>query len=255
MLTNIIEELKVELRKRSIAQGHINTFCDALVRLLTRKAHNNDLTDTESDYLEILLQSYLPGKRYMSWEERQLSLQDTSLTVFTDDKLYYNACLSQGVKECMKWKGKPLFKTANDLVILNTILWDLKPSTIIELGSGKGESARYMQDMMHLYNVDVNIFSFDINMPVETKEGNISFFQGDCSKIDTLKRVDYSTLPHPWLIVEDAHVNISSVISFLVEHGQAGDIIFIEDSENFQNDVENLLTSIPNLYIDTHYVD
>ena len=49
--------------------------------------------------------------------------------------------MSQGVFDCMQWRGMPLFKTVYDFSIYTMLLWALKPRTIIELGSGTGASA------------------------------------------------------------------------------------------------------------------
>jgi cephalosporin hydroxylase len=56
--------------------------------------------------------------------------------------------MSQGTTACLEWKGKPLFKTVFDYAMLPMLLWELKPATVFEIGSGAGASAIWMADTM-----------------------------------------------------------------------------------------------------------
>ena len=40
---------------------------------------------------------------------------------------------SQGVKDVMRWKGLPLYKSVYDFALISMILWKLQPKTIFEM--------------------------------------------------------------------------------------------------------------------------
>ena len=238
--------MKEERLKRLQHQQDVNTFCDSYVGYLMQKIRNGEeLAPEEEVTYNILEKIYNPSDRYQTWGQRinflsSLPPSDPLLTIY-----------DQGVKGCMTWKGRPLFKTTTDLAILNMLVWDIMPDAIIEIGSGDGTSARYIQDIYP----GKPIISFDIKNLEETLDQNIKFLYADCNRISTFSRIDYNSLPHPWLIIEDAHVNVFQTVSYFLQFGQPGDVLFLEDSTPHQEDIKNLISKFTNLRIDTYYVD
>ena len=78
----------------------------------------------------------------------------------------------------------------------------------------------------------------------------MTFFQGNSEEIDSA--FDVKHLPHPWIILEDAHVNVNEVITYFEKHMHRGDYLIIEDSRGKpQTKLE-----VPNtLYVDAYYCD
>lgn len=164
--------------------------------------------------------------------------------------------MSQGVAECMRWKGLPLFKTVFDFSLYTMLLWNLKPRTIIELGSGTGASAVWLADLLNTFELDGNIYSVDLKKPT-LKHKNVSFIEGDCRAIHSLFSDDFlKHQPHPWLVIEDAHVNTYGVLCHFHSYCVPGDYILIEDSKTKRNDIGRFLIQHPDCYkVDTHYTD
>lgn len=136
--------------------------------------------------------------------------------------------MSQGRFECLKWKDIILFKTVYDLAIYQMLMWEQKPRTIIEIGSGTGGSAVWMADLMASYDVDSKIISSKIS------DDNVTFLQGDCNEIEKIMKTQIlEKLPHPWLIIEDAHVRTRSFKSLSFTPARRFYLI-VEDSENKQ---------------------
>ena len=157
---------------------------------------------------------------------------DTKLRPLPNDILI----TSQGVKDVMRWKGIPLYKSVYDFALISMILWELKPKTIFEMGSGEGGSAVWMADLCKTYgNEDCSIYSMDIDPPqlrqflqwpiLKTK---IFFLEGDTNEIEKTFD-DLSIYPHPWLILEDAHQNITGIVKLFSEAMEKGDYLIIED--------------------------
>jgi len=156
--------------------------------------------------------------------------------------------MSQGVKDCMTWKGIALGKSVYDFALIPMIIWENKPATIIEIGSGEGASAIWMADLCKTYNLPIKVYSMDIEPP-NIEHERVTFFKGDSKQISNF---NIENLPHPWLIVEDAHVEVNRVISYFEKHMQIGDYMIIEDSWGKKGST----LEIPNtLYVDAYYCD
>lgn len=167
-----------------------------------------------------------------------------------------NFTLSQGWFNCLTWKDTILFKSVFDLAIYQMMLWELKPKTIIEIGSGTGGSAIWMSDLLTAYNMDCRIISVDITPPA-IQYKNVAFLKGDSYKIEAaLDAQMLNHLPHPWLVIEDAHVNVQGVLNYLHLYLKQGDYLNIEDSESKQEDIAAFLENKKGSYmVDTLYCD
>jgi len=169
---------------------------------------------------------------------------------------YYEFVTSQGLEECMHWRGVPLFKTVYDFSLYSMILWDIRPSTVIEFGSGMGSSAVWMADLLAAFNINSHIYSVDLNKPDLHYDG-ITFLQGDCLKVETVfPREFLETAPHPWLFIEDAHVNVCGVLTHFHQFFTAGDYVVVEDSASKHEEIGKFLGPRSGCYkIDTRYTD
>lgn len=163
---------------------------------------------------------------------------------------------SQGVTTCLSWRGLSLFKTAFDFAIYSMLIWELKPRTIIEMGSGAGGSAVWFADLLHAYEIPGQVYSVDLRAP-GFEYPKVTFIQGDCADIDNaLPPVLIGSLPHPWLIVEDMHVNILRVLLHLATYCQSGDYLVVEDSESKERDLAAFCSSTNGEFrVDTRYTD
>ena len=152
---------------------------------------------------------------------------------------------SQGVKDVMRWKGLPLYKSVYDFSLISMILWKLKPRTIFETGSGEGTSALWMADLCKIYdNEDCNIYSVDLEPPNQS-HSKISIIEGDSNDIDKIFP-DLSIYPHPWLVLEDAHTNITGIVKLFSNAMEKGDHLIIEDVRGSINKI--LDTLLPTLH-------
>ena len=156
--------------------------------------------------------------------------------------------LSQGVKDCMTWRGIAVGKSVYDFALYPMIIWENRPATILEIGSGEGASAIWMADLCKSYNLPTQVYSMDIEPP-DIEHKNVTFIEGDSKQISNFST---KNLPHPWIIIEDAHVNVNEVITYFENHMHKGDYLIIEDSWGKKG--SNL--EVPNtLYVDAYYCD
>ena len=173
---------------------------------------------------------------------------------FSDRPQYSNIhidsfLLSQGVRDCMTWRGIALGKSVYDFALYPMIIWENSPATILEIGSGEGASAIWMADLCQSYGLPTRVYSIDID-PITLKHERVTFFQGNSEEIDSI--FDVKNLPHPWLIVEDAHVNVNNIISYFEKHMDVADYLIIEDSWG----KPQTTLQVPNtLLVDAYYCD
>ena len=181
------------------------------------------------------------------------------------------------------WKGIILNKGITEIGLYPMILSEIKPRTIIEIGAFNGGSAIWLADNLEIFGVEGSVYAIDIDLSLlDTKakaDPRVNFIEGDCNNLSAvLPKTILDKLHHPWLIIEDAHVNMLGVVEYFHNHGlTSGDYLIVEDtstfmweywSDNWDDQQENakgrqkmsdlrswLLEHEDEYLIDTHYQD
>ena len=162
---------------------------------------------------------------------------------------------SQGSYAPISWKGKPMMRTVWDFALSAIMVQEIKPQTIIELGTASGASAIWYADLQRLHDLTPRVITMDIHPPSLQYEG-VTFLKGDSNAIEeALSLALLREQPHPWIVIEDSHVNILGILDYLHASFHTGDYIIIEDI-----DVENLLVDFLSKHrgcyrVDARYTD
>ncbi|MDE2561116.1 MAG: class I SAM-dependent methyltransferase [Sphingomonadales bacterium] len=122
------------------------------------------------------------------------------------DPTRYTAHPLQGPSHCQE----PPF----DLALYQSVLGNLRPATIIEVGTSEGGSAVWLADQCKALGLDATgLTSIDISPPELTMPG-IRFFQGDATRPEaTFPVEEIAAAPHPWLVIEDSAHTCESTVS------------------------------------------
>lgn len=173
--------------------------------------------------------------------------------------------LSQGYRRGLRWRGLPLGKTCWDVCIYQQLLQEVRPRTIIELGTALGASALFFVDHAHIYGLDTKVISLDLNgaeiSPAARAEPNLELLVGDVALISNILPAErLQKLPHPWVISEDCHVQTARILRHLAPHLRSGDYLVVEDlpmSARGSATLSAALAELPGgtLMVDTHYTD
>ena len=111
------------------------------------------------------------------------------------------------------------------------LITELKPNIIIEIGSGKGGSAIWLADMMKILGLEPKVYSYDINKPNINYPG-VNFFKFDINNLNNKEEFPKS---EEWtgvkLVIEDAHVNIPTVLNTIDNKLNKGDYFIVEDGD------------------------
>jgi cephalosporin hydroxylase len=248
----------------------IPTFFDNYARWLARHADTYGPALTRSDMFRTLaapllieaVRADLP--RFQTWEERRaLAARLTSQGLLSAEKLFRGSevpdavmAKSQGGAAAPTWRGQPSFKSVFDFGQIAILLWELRPKTIIELGSGTGGSALMLADLMRGYELETSILSIDLRAPAVEAEG-VTFLEGDLADIARLlPHATLAGLPHPWLLIEDAHAHVPATLRHFDAAGEGGDYVIVEDSLDKADDITRFLREAEGEYrVDTYYTD
>lgn len=131
-----------------------------------------------------------------------------------------------------RYRGIECLRSPIDMAIQARAIWDLKPRTIIEIGSHQGGSALWMADMLDNYGFRTGLYSIDITPP-DLRDDRITFIQGDVMNLGpAFKAHDLANAPRPWFVLEDsAHTYecCLAALEFLTPRLQAADLLVMED--------------------------
>lgn len=159
----------------------------------------------------------------------------------------------------MHYKGLLNMKSPMDLALYSMLIWELKPATIIEFGSLQGGSALWLADQMQSQLGGGVVHSFDLNaqsVSERAQHPNVTFHQADMRNFDTLDPALFRGLPKPWLVIDDAHVNVMNVLAWVSPFLATGDYYIIEDVVGgLPADELDRLLAANQLLVDTFYCD
>jgi cephalosporin hydroxylase len=159
----------------------------------------------------------------------------------------------------INWKGILNMKDPFTLACYPLLINELKPATIIELGSYNGGSAYWLADMLEVHQVDGRVYSWDINLErIEATHPRVEFKRGDTTNLTSFDSKWLSSLVHPWLVIEDAHQNVYNVLTFFSEKMVIGDYLIVEDTVDYRKYREMrrfALDRNDEFLVDSYYTD
>jgi len=161
--------------------------------------------------------------------------------------------------ERIHWKGVLNMKDPFSLASYPLLIHELKPATIIELGAYIGGSALWLADMLEIHGIDGRIYSFDIEVDrITAKHPRVEFKWADSRNLQSFDAAWLASLPHPWLVIEDAHCNVYEVLRFFGAMMHPGDYLIVEDTLQLSKyrTLQRFIQDHHDQYlVDTRYVD
>ena len=184
--------------------------------------HINDYFESRELAEKRLRDALASPTRFQSIDERE---DRTDIT-------YYPAG-----KYLSKYRGAYLMKIPNDLSVYYQLFTHVRPRIVLEMGTCSGASAIWYDDTAKTLDLDCHIYSVDCDPALldeglkRNKPDTVDFITGDSTKIeDVFPQAMLEPLPHPWLIVEDCHVNTLGIIEYLHQFMKVGDYVVVEDT-------------------------
>jgi len=246
-----VQLLQVDVRRKvALEQGGIPTFFDNLLL--------KDRNAIIHKYLGMpLLSRYIQFKnrdRFARYSNR--ASESRCWRSLPWEPMPAQLCASQGVDRCLTWRNLPLFKTVFDFALYPMLVFEIKPASIIELGTGPGGSALWFADLLSNFQIDGRVYSLDVRKP-PLQDSRIVFIEGDGLEIELVgQRFGLTGLPHPWLVIEDMHINTLGVLRYFSAAALPGDYLIVEDSVGKQKDLAAFdQESGDKFRVDSRYMD
>jgi len=132
-----------------------------------------------------------------------------------------------------QYKGIRFCKNPFDIVLYLRLIEQLKPASIIEIGTSEGGSALWLRDQCRAFGLKTKIYSYDNKPPKDFEEQDIETGFVNAHKPEAnLDVLFLKSLPKPWLVIEDsAHIydTTFAVLKFFDPLLSSGDYIVVED--------------------------
>lgn len=131
------------------------------------------------------------------------------------------------------YRGIPMLKNPFDFALYPLLIWDIKPATIIEIGTKSGGSAVWFGDTVTNYGFNTHIYSLDIVKVTNVSHPRVTFLEANGRELEKSLTPEFmNSLPRPLLVIEDAdhsYETSSGVLRFMHPHMKSGEYIVIED--------------------------
>ncbi|MEH2331847.1 CmcI family methyltransferase [Nostoc sp.] len=131
------------------------------------------------------------------------------------------------------YRGVPTQKNPFDYAIYPVLIWNIKPRTIIEIGSKSGGSALWYGDLLNNFGIEGHVYSIDIVKVTKYAHSNVTFMEGDGQNLQESFSPDFlKQLPRPLLVIEDAdhsYQTSKAVLDFFHPYLDQDEYIVVED--------------------------
>ncbi|SFX75982.1 Cephalosporin hydroxylase [Thermoactinomyces sp. DSM 45891] len=240
-----MDDIKSHFRSKVIRnQDGICTFLDSVI------------LDSDFEHKKNVVSDRILGTYEIASRDRFIDISERLDEVNASDLEFIGRIYSQGVLQCMTWRGEPLFKSVHDFAIYQMLIYERKPATIIEIGT-TNTSLNWYKDMTSMFGLGTRIVGIDKRKPSHLSD-DIYFIYGDINRIDGLLPPEViATFPKPWLVIEDAHAHTLKVVDYIAEMLTSGDYLVVEDSINKADIIRTWLQGVESNHfaIDSYYTD
>ena len=242
----MVGRLKTEMASYNDVPSFLQNY------LLTHLAHGQwpaQATFVASRYL-----ARQSADRFTTWQHRQQSIADLEGEPIRGTELGFRQMLySQGAGPVFRWRGIPCFKSNYDLAIYSMLIDEVRPATIVELGSGAGGSSVLFADLCQSMGLKTRILSID-KTAAEVSDSRVTFIQSDCVEWLAATVNSRPELMRPCLLIEDFHGDLGGFFGDIDRILEDGDYLVIEDSFPKQQRISEVVRDRPYL-IDSQYTD
>lgn len=131
------------------------------------------------------------------------------------------------------YRGHAMIKNPFDFALYPMLLWNLKPASIIEIGSFNGASALWMADTMRAYGVESHVWSLDVVAVTAIEDPAVTFMAGSGRQLAKSFTAEMlASCPRPFLVIDDAdhtYETSKAVLEFFHPYMKKGEYIVVED--------------------------
>ena len=178
--------------------------------------------------------------------------------------------IQEAIMNRYHFDGTPLLKNPFDLALYMQLISEVRPRTIIEIGSAMGGSGKWFASQLRGLGIDGRVHSYDVSPVTGIEQRELEFKYGD---IYRLHESDLGSVlekcERPLLVVEDGPHTYAGCISalrffepylqegdyFVVEDGNLGELGYLELENGPRRAIKEFLSTTDNMEIDYKYCD
>jgi cephalosporin hydroxylase len=140
--------------------------------------------------------------------------------------------IKRGIVE-HSWRGVTMRMHPVEVALYPLLFWQVRPRTLIEIGSFTGGNAIFFSDVMKSFGLDCTIISIDVTAPNPAiKPANVEFLSGDSGNLgEALTAQMLRALPRPWLVIENSshqYEHTLAVLRFFDPLMKCGEYLVVE---------------------------
>lgn len=189
-------------------------------------------------------QTTIPGKHQFEAERqawREATAQDYGLRASAIG--FQVECAAYNYTYQFEWMGVPIIRLPDDIVVLQEIIWELKPSKIIETGIARGGSLILSASLMKMTSGYADVLGLDLQIFPHTKDAvessqfadSIQMWEGDSASISAVNVVKefLKSDNKPCLLILDSdhtHSHVLNELNALAPLLPAQSIIMVADT-------------------------
>lgn len=132
-----------------------------------------------------------------------------------------------------RYNNVPCLKNPFDLALYTMLVGQLRPTTIVEIGSAAGGSALWFAAQARALRLECKVLSVDIAKVTTVSDPDVEFLDGDIHNLDaTPLPAVLSIHTGPLLVIEDGphtYAGTLAALRFFDRYLQPGDYIVVED--------------------------
>jgi len=132
-----------------------------------------------------------------------------------------------------RYRGRQLVKSPFDLAMYHQLLEQVRPGTIVEIGSKDGGSALWLGGLAQGLAFETHVHSYDIVSVTDADSATVTFHRGDGRCLgDSIDADEIRRWRHPLLVIDDAdhaEETTRSILQFFHPHLRDGDYVVVED--------------------------
>jgi cephalosporin hydroxylase len=132
------------------------------------------------------------------------------------------------------YRGIPMLKNPIEVALYQLLIWQLRPRTVIEIGSYLGASAYWLADILRTFEIGGTVISIDIDPPAPHFErSDVRFIKGDARDLGAvLTPAVIKGFDRPLLIIDDSIHSCEgtlAVMEFAAPVLRSGEYMIVED--------------------------
>jgi len=152
---------------------------------------------------------------------------------------YHRWFYESGVPFRLTWEGIPAIKSPLDMWVYQQLIWELRPSLVIEFGTNRGGSAVYFSRILAALGGERRVLTIDIAQaqvdPKVHRLENILFHHSSTVDVSVPRRIEElrSTFPGPVFAILDSDHSSEHVVrelEVITPLLRTGDRLVVEDT-------------------------